>query len=126
MKIWPGEHRIRMYMTPAGRVPFEVWIKNIGDRKTRQRIYARIDRLRLGNFGDCRGLGRGLLELRIYHGRGMRVYFTVSGRYLITLLCGGDKSTQERDIGDKSTQERDIRRARRYREEVVRDAEQEL
>ena len=46
----------------------------------------------------------------------MRVYFTMSGRRQITLLCGGDKSTQTRDI----------KRARRYREEAMRDAEQKL
>ena len=116
MKIWPGEYRIRMHLTRAGLAPFEVWIKRVRDPVARQQIYTRIDRLRLGNFGDCRGLGKGLQELRIHHGGGMRVYFTVSGPKLITLLCGGDKSSQERDI----------RRARRYREEAMRDAEQEL
>lgn len=105
-----------MYVTGSGHVPFEVWIRSIRDPVARQRIYARIDRLRLGNFGDCRGLGKGLLELRIHLAAGMRVYFTISGRMQITLLCGGDKSTQARDI----------KRARRYRMEAKKDAEQEL
>ena len=112
----PDEYRIQMYVTRAGLAPFEVWIKRVKDSAARQRVYARIDRLRLGNFGDCRGLGRGLLELRIHYGQGIRVYFTVGGRRVIALLCGGSKATQERDI----------QRARRYREEVTRNAEQEL
>ncbi len=112
----PDEYRIQMHVARAGHAPFEAWIKRVRDPVARQRVYARIDRLRLGNFGDCRGLGRGLLELRIHHGHGMRVYFTVSGRRVITLLCGGSKATQERDI----------KRARRYREEATRDAKQKL
>jgi putative addiction module killer protein len=36
--------------------------------------------------------------LRIHHGAGYRVYYVQRGAALIVLLCGGDKSTQERDI----------------------------
>lgn len=37
-------------------------------------------------------------ELRIHYGPGYRVYYRQRGELLILLLCGGDKSTQERDI----------------------------
>lgn len=63
-----------------------------------ERILRRIDRLRLGNCGDARNVGEGVWELRIHFGPGYRVYFGLHGTQVILLLCGGDKSTQERDI----------------------------
>jgi putative addiction module killer protein len=36
--------------------------------------------------------------LRIDYGPGYRVYYGQQGRVLILLLCGGDKSTQAKDI----------------------------
>ena len=36
--------------------------------------------------------------MRIGHGPGYRLYFTVRGQSLILLLCGGDKRTQVTDI----------------------------
>lgn len=52
----------------------------------------------LGNFGDVKGVGDGVSELRISFGSGYRVYFTQRGDTLVVLLCGGDKSTQTEDI----------------------------
>jgi putative addiction module killer protein len=59
---------------------------------------ARIDRLSLGNFGDCKALGGGLFELRIDWGPGYRVYYALIGRACVLLLCGGDKRKQVSDI----------------------------
>jgi putative addiction module killer protein len=36
--------------------------------------------------------------LRIHHGPGYRVYFVKRGEVLFVLLCGGDKSSQAKDI----------------------------
>jgi putative addiction module killer protein len=49
------------------------------------------------NPGDHRFLGD-ILELRINYGPGYRVYYKDTGKEIIILLCGGDKSTQQADI----------------------------
>ena len=51
-----------------------------------------------GHLGDVRVLGDGLSEMRIGYGPGYRLYFVRRGRRMIVLLCGGDKSSQSRDI----------------------------
>lgn len=62
------------------------------------RIAARLDRLAAGNPGDAEPIGEGVSELRIKYGPGYRVYFLQRGPVLVILLCGGDKSTQSKDI----------------------------
>ena len=57
----------------------------------------RINRLRLGLFGDCKPVGDGVSELRMDFGPGYRAYFGQSGDQII-LLSGGDKATQDADI----------------------------
>jgi len=77
---------------------FREWVANLKDLRARARIGARIDRLSEGNVGDSKSVGDGVSELRIHYGPGYRVYFTRRGSILIILLCGGDKSCQDRDI----------------------------
>jgi putative addiction module killer protein len=77
---------------------FRNWMTGLRDSRTKARIAARIDRLALGNPGDVEPVGEGVSELRIHFGPGYRVYFARRGPVLIVLLCGGDKSTQARDI----------------------------
>lgn len=79
-------------------MPFQEWLDRLRDVNARQRIQARIARLRLGNFGDSRSVGGGVHELRIDYGPGYRLYFGQDGPTLIILLCGGDKKTQSQDI----------------------------
>ena len=57
-----------------------------------------MNRVRAGNFGDCRALGDGVWELRLQFGPGYRIYFGRSEVGSIVLLCGGDKRSQRRDI----------------------------
>lgn len=68
-----------------------------GYQSARQ-VRVRLDRVSLGNLGDCLGEGEGVQELRIDYGPGYRVYFGQEGMTIVMLLCGGDKSTQAKDI----------------------------
>jgi len=77
---------------------FSDWMANLRDQRARARIAARIDRLAFGNPGDVASVGEGVSELRIHSGPGYRVYFVRRGETPVVLLCGGDKSTQTRDI----------------------------
>lgn len=54
--------------------------------------------MELGNFGDVQPVGEGVSEARIHYGPGYRLYFVRRVEIVIVLLCGGDKSTQARDI----------------------------
>lgn len=77
---------------------FEAWLAKLKDRQAVQRILARIDRIRLGNFGDAKFLRDGVSELRINWAAGYRLYYTERKGVMVILLCGGDKSTQSKDI----------------------------
>jgi putative addiction module killer protein len=77
---------------------FAQWLDGLRDLQARARIQARIERLAMGNPGDVKPVGEGVLELRISYGPGYRVYFKQRGRELVILLAGGDKRTQARDI----------------------------
>ena len=77
---------------------FAKWLADLEDRKARGIIVRRIERLKLGNFGDSKSVGDGVTELRIDFGPGYRVYFTRRGKDIVILLCGGSKRTQDRDI----------------------------
>ena len=88
---------------------FHRWLHDLRDRQARIRVHARIDRLAHGNPGDARSVGDGVSELRIDCGPGYRVYFMRRGVDAVVLLCGGDKSTQSRDIDRAMTIAQDWR-----------------
>jgi putative addiction module killer protein len=77
---------------------FDRWLRKLRDKRAAARIEVRIRRLQLGNPGDVEPVGEGVSELKINYGPGYRVYFKAEGDRLILLLCGGDKSSQDRDI----------------------------
>jgi len=73
-------------------------IAKLKDRQAAMAIAQRLDRAINGNLGDVKSLCDGVSEMRIFVGQGYRLYFTLRGGELIILLCGGDKSSQQRDI----------------------------
>ncbi len=89
---------IQVYRMPDGRQPFTEWLESIRDTNTQDRMQARLDRLEEGNFGDYKSVGEGVFELRFHFGSGYRIYFAQVGNIVVLLLCGGDKSSQTRDI----------------------------
>ena len=93
-----NQFEVGIYRTEEGKRPFADWSLSLKDRKARVKIDTRINRLQLGNLGDCKNVGGGVFELRVDYGPGYRVYFGRRGQKLIILLCGGDKRTQQRDI----------------------------
>jgi putative addiction module killer protein len=77
---------------------YMTWERKLKDHKAKAAIAARIFRLANGLAGDVSPVGQGVSELRIHYGPGYRVYFQQRGDEYVLLLCGGDKSSQSRDI----------------------------
>jgi putative addiction module killer protein len=89
---------IRKYRRPDGIVPIDRWLAKLRDPQAKARVLVQLDRLALGLPGDWKPVGEGVCELRIFVGKGHRVFFAHDGKTVVVLLCGGDKSTQDRDI----------------------------
>lgn len=87
-----------VYADEQGKEPFTDWLYGLRDVMGRKRILARIARLERGNYGDCEPVGEGVSELRLFFGPGYRVYFGEGEDYIVVLLCGGDKGSQDEDI----------------------------
>lgn len=77
---------------------FDAWLSGLRDHKAKARILVRIRSAERGHWGDCKPVGDKVSEMRIDVGPGYRVYVTRRGSVVYVLLCGGDKSTQARDI----------------------------
>lgn len=77
---------------------FDRWLKKLKDPAAKARILVRIRSAEAGNFGDCEPVGDGVYEMRVHTGPGYRIYYFRQGAVLYILLCGGDKSSQKKDI----------------------------
>ncbi len=104
------QREVVQYQTQDGKIPFREWLHSLKDMEAKARIRTRIDRLQLGNFGDCSFVGSGVSELRLHLGPGYRVYFGQDGKNIVVLICGGDKSTQKKDIRKAQEYWEDYRR----------------
>jgi putative addiction module killer protein len=77
---------------------FSDWLHHLKDTNAIARIVVRIRRMELGNPGDARSVGGGVMEMRIDYGPGYRAYYVHRGAEIVILLCGGDKRTQSQDV----------------------------
>jgi putative addiction module killer protein len=88
---------------------YQKWFDKLADDRAKARIRVRIRRLEEGNPGDVKPAGDGVPEMRIDYGRGYRLYYKTTtgcqdtGKKIVILLCGDDKSTQQADIAKAKT-----------------------
>jgi putative addiction module killer protein len=96
------EYEIRL--TPA----FADWMAGLDDDIAAAAVATRLLRVRRGLFGDHVSVGDRVSELRIHHGAGIRVYYTIKDRIVVFMLVGGTKRTQRRDIENAKSIERQL------------------
>lgn len=77
--------------------PYAVWFNGL-DAHTAARIDRYVRRMENGNFGDSKGVGDGVQELRVHFGAGYRIYYGRDGDTIVILLGGGSKRKQAADI----------------------------
>ena len=94
---------IAHYLTADGHDPVQDWMDAVRDMRARVAILRRLERMKVGNFGDRKFCRDGVWELRIDTGPGYRVYYAQAGQTLVLLLCGGDKRSQRSDIERAAT-----------------------
>jgi putative addiction module killer protein len=92
------EKELEFYITSDGKIPFNEWYESLKDKRGREEIARRLNRILKGNPGDHKILTEGLYEMKITYGPAYRIYYTEKDKKIIVLLCGGDKSTQSEDI----------------------------
>ena len=91
-------NRINEYTDEQDKSPYAEWLASLRDARARARVIMQVDRMELSLFGDSEPVGDGLSEVKIHYGPGYRVYYGKEGPDAYVLLCGGDKSTQSKDI----------------------------
>jgi putative addiction module killer protein len=77
---------------------FDRWLDGLRDRQAKAKVATRIVRIEAGLLGDWKPVGGGVSELRIDHGPGYRLYYTLREQVIVLLLCGSDKRDQEKAI----------------------------
>lgn len=103
---------IAVVVEANGICPFEGWFDRL-PADVADRVDTAIQRMRLGNLGDSRSVGSGVMERRLHVGPGHRIYFGRDGDRIIVLLGGGSKKTQARDIEKAAALWSRYKRARR-------------
>ena len=77
---------------------FDTWLQGLSDKTAQRRLVARLRKASLGNLGDVKPVGKGVVEMREHFGPGWRLYFTLRGSQLVVMIGGGAKSSQRTDI----------------------------
>jgi putative addiction module killer protein len=88
---------VLVYEQENGGSPFADGFADL-DRQAAAKVTVAVERLRLGNFSNIKGVGDGVQEYRINWGPGYRLYLGRDGEKLVILLCGGTKRRQDADI----------------------------
>jgi len=96
------------YLDERGRSPFAIWRKGLDDT-SRARIDKAAIKLGEGNL-SIKGVGAGVLEMRLDFGPGYRIYLARDGDTILLLLGGGTKLRQQADIEMAKDRWRDYRR----------------
>jgi putative addiction module killer protein len=77
---------------------FDAWLRGLSDKTAQRRLIARLRKASLGNLGDVKPVGKGVVEMREHFGPGWRMYYTLRGGQLVVMLGGGSKSSQRTDV----------------------------
>lgn len=88
---------IKNFKLDNSKQPIKIWLDSL-DKTIKARITKRIESLQEGYYGDYKIIDNEIKELRFNFGSGYRIYFHETNNIIILLLCGGDKSTQSKDI----------------------------
>lgn len=89
---------VYFYTDINNKCSIKLWLDKL-DIQTRARILNRITRIEYGHYGDYKNVEGKIFELRFFFGKGYRIYFVEEGTKILLLLNGGDKDSQQRDIG---------------------------
>jgi putative addiction module killer protein len=77
---------------------FAIWLDGLRDKRTQAKVATRIVRIEEGLLGDWKTVGDGVSEIRIDHGPGYRLYYTMREQVIVFLLCGSDKRDQDKAV----------------------------
>ena len=88
---------LREYLEEDGTSPFGDWFSRL-DVVAAAKVTVVLGRIGQGNLSNVKGVGEGVLEVRLNFGPGYRVYFGREGDVVVVLLGGGTKRRQQRDI----------------------------
>ena len=89
--------RLIEYVTKDGKNHFAEWLDKIPATHA-TRVTEALYRMALGNFGDHKSVGDGVMERRIFGSPALRIYYAQDGKELVILLAGGSKNKQNKDI----------------------------
>ncbi len=107
-----GVLQVRLYETADEECPFADWFDRL-PAAAADRVDTALERMRRGNFGDHKSVGDGVMERRIDHGPGYRIYFGRDGQELVVVLVGGTKKRQSRDIETAKKHWKDYKKRKR-------------
>lgn len=83
------------YQLENGKIPFDEWFKSL-DNSIKAKVLKRVQKLKIGLYGNHRNLKKGISELKFESGE--RIYFHEENDTIVLLLNAGNKTRQSNDI----------------------------